>query len=824
MEPLSRNTLLGILAVLLLAVAAYQERFIREVWQLTFHPETVVRDPLGFRVPPEVDYVAEEAREAGLQQGDRVTAVQGKPFTGFHPLGQYLAQAKPGERLQVEVERSGRRLEAAIVLAPTPPAEGRLLRVTLVIVLPVFCIALGFTLVWLRPWDHRAWILLGLLLSFSAVFASDVSVLRWSGLLYPVGVGMRVLLPLTWPMWMVLLGLHFPARPPLRWMQPMGWALVAPVLAFALLQTAVVLARGDNLALARQLHIPGSAALGFNLLSMVSVGFYFLSIGLQTGKGRTADLRRRAALLLWGSHICFLPAFLLVLRALFTRQPAFGGQLTPWMAFALAMMALYPLLLAYLIVVHQALDLRLVLRTGLQYALARQALFASQCAIGLAAGFYLQRALRSGTVRWELVVPLVVVAIGFYPVTKRLGVWIDKRFFREAYDSEQILSDLGEEVRSIAGAGPLLERVAGRISEALHVPRVTMLLRQDGAYSGAGLHVPEATPAIARLRATGRPQFVNDDATWPDPNGQLLLPLPAKDGLAGVIHLGPKLSEEPYTPSDVRLLRSVAVQTGLALENSQLAAAMAHQMAQREQQEREMAIAREVQQRLFPHRLPKVAGLDYFGICRPAQSVGGDYYDFLELPGGEFAIAVGDVSGKGMPAALLMSALQASVRGQALNQITDLAVHLRNVNLLLYDMSPKSHFATLFYALYENASRRLVYANAGHNPPLLLRASGEGQPLRPTGPGVGLTRLSRYSSAALTLAAGDVLIAYTDGFTEAMNPAREEFGEDRLQAALRAAALLPSREIATALIAAVDAFAAGAAQHDDMTLVVVKAL
>ena len=152
---------------------------------------------------------------------------------------------------------------------------------------------------------------------------------------------------------------------------------------------------------------------------------------------------------------------------------------------------------------------------------------------------------------------------------------------------------------------------------------------------------------------------------------QLLLPLAVKKRLLGFVSLGAKQSEEPFSGTDVRLLESVATQTALALENSNLTAAMATEMASRERLNRELEIAREVQERLFPQTYPEVAGLDYAGKCRPAQGVGGDYYDFLELPAGKFGIAIGDVSGKGVPAALLMAGLQASLRGQTIDGRTE---------------------------------------------------------------------------------------------------------------------------------------------------------
>jgi sigma-B regulation protein RsbU (phosphoserine phosphatase) len=316
--------------------------------------------------------------------------------------------------------------------------------------------------------------------------------------------------------------------------------------------------------------------------------------------------------------------------------------------------------------------------------------------------------------------------------------------------------------------------------------------------------------------------LVLEPSELPSLNPRLLLPLGVKEELLGFISLGEKLSQEPYSPADLRLLKSVATQTGLALENARLTSAVAHQLAQREQFDKEMSITRDVQQRLFPQKLPVIEGLVYDGHCRPAQSVGGDYYDFVQMPGGELLLAVGDVSGKGMPAALLMAALQASVRGQALNNITDLEVFTRNVNLLLYGMSPKSHFATLFLGLYDPRTWRLRYTLAGHNPPLLLRSNGQMDFLKTTGPGVGMTRLACYKAELLQMDPGDLLVAYTDGFTEAMNAQRDEFGELRLMDAVRSARRMEPRVVIDRAIEAVDVFTAGAPQHDDMTMVVLE--
>ncbi len=298
-----------------------------------------------------------------------------------------------------------------------------------------------------------------------------------------------------------------------------------------------------------------------------------------------------------------------------------------------------------------------------------------------------------------------------------------------------------------------------------------------------------------------------------------------KEKLPGFISLGPKQSEEPYSTSDLRLLRSVATQTGLALENSQLTERIAAEIAQRERLNREVEIAREVQERLFPQKLPLILGFDYCGACRPALGVGGDYYDFLLLPNGALGIAIGDVSGKGIAAALLMASLQASLRGQAIKGAGDLKELMSNVNEMVYDASAENRYATFFYAQYEPATRLLAYVNAGHNPPVVLRKQdGEWKILRleEGGAVVGLLRNFPYDQSSVTLEPDDLLVAFTDGISEAMNPAEEEWGEERLIAMAQSCEGLNAAETLSRIVEAADCFAAGAKQHDDMTMLVAR--
>ena len=258
---------------------------------------------------------------------------------------------------------------------------------------------------------------------------------------------------------------------------------------------------------------------------------------------------------------------------------------------------------------------------------------------------------------------------------------------------------------------------------------------------------------------------------------------------------------------------------------ARLTTAIGREMARHERLNRELEIAREVQEHLFPQRLPSVPDLDYCGRCRPAREVGGDYYDFLELREGRLGIAIGDVSGKGIGAALMMANLEASLR--ALTSVGhDLAELMQQINSLVYEASSANRYATLFYAEYDPRNRQLSYVNAGHNPPLILRKSAAAWQvfrLETGGPVVGLLRQC-YQQGSVPLESGDLIVLFTDGISESMNAGDEEWGEDRLIEFAKTCHGLPASEVMTRTLAAAEGFAAGASQHDDMTLVVLRVL
>jgi sigma-B regulation protein RsbU (phosphoserine phosphatase) len=224
--------------------------------------------------------------------------------------------------------------------------------------------------------------------------------------------------------------------------------------------------------------------------------------------------------------------------------------------------------------------------------------------------------------------------------------------------------------------------------------------------------------------------------------------------------------------------------------------------------------------------MPELEGATIAGHCRPALGVGGDYYDVFKLEDGRVGLAIGDVSGKGIAAALLMASLRASLRGVSLDTPRDFAKLMDKVNRLVYEASAENRYATFFFAAYDPKARRLDCVNAGHNPPVVLRCGADGRAeilrLEADGPVVGLLPLAPYTEQSVALLPGDLLLMFTDGISEAMTHDDEEWGEERMIASAEKCREKTAEAALKDLFRDVDAFTAGAPQHDDMTVLILK--
>jgi len=296
----------------------------------------------------------------------------------------------------------------------------------------------------------------------------------------------------------------------------------------------------------------------------------------------------------------------------------------------------------------------------------------------------------------------------------------------------------------------------------------------------------------------------------------LMVPLKHRNKLTGLFCVFNK--EEEFNQNDQRLLSIVAAQSAQIIENARLR----EEEKKLQKIEKELLIAREIQQGLLPKQMPQVSGFDIYGYSLPTQQVGGDYFDFLTLPDGKLGIGIADVSGKGTPAALLMANLQAALRSQALTNCAP-SVGVANANRLLCQSVEKGKFATLVYGCLNPAEKKFAYVNAGHNPPFVFSGS-EVVTLDKGGLLLGMLEDAAYEQGEVSLKSGDLLVMYTDGVTEAINETEAQFEDERLIRVVRENIPKPAKQIAELIIKEVKAFQGLQPQSDDITLVIVKVL
>ncbi len=805
-----------------------------------------------------------EARAAGINLGDRLISINGEPFHGDALIFRTFQQAQPGDIVDATIRPKSapateRTVHIVTVARKHGPSDSVPFEITIGAVFPLVCLILGFFVAFARPRDPVAWLLLALMLGMSKVFMVSGENLDgglWSDFFFSV----RSLFTFTGFAWLFLLGVFFPA--PFAWERRvpwLKWLCVGVSLFFAVGGIVVTIAQLEDMRLASHFFRTTTfLQSGGAILSVLFIVLFFVCIGAKYFIETSADAKRRLRILYVGTFLAVIPTLTLIVLQPFMHRSL--DDYSPWIELpSLLLMLLFPITLAYLILVHKAMDVRVVIRQGLQYTLARGGVNVVQRLVGLALIVLVSFIIATHRLSWKVLFPILAVTFLFVlqlrTAGEKLARWIDRRFFREAYDTELVLAELSENVRSMVETRPLLETVASRIAQVLHVPHIAVLLDSTGAYQpayalGYGNGVDLAFPrggTVKRLRESREPERVYLDDPWnwvnmaPDITdderrrleqlrAELLLPLVVKDRILGFITLSQKRSEAAYTETDLRLLNSVASQTALALDNARLTTAIADEVAQREILNREIEIAREVQERLLPQSAPCIHGVDCAGAFRPAQGVGGDYYDFVPTPDGKLGIAIGDVSGKGISAALVMANLQASLRSQTMTSASvsspsgaaeaDLAAIISRINTLVYQASAPSRYATFFFAQYDPATHKLVYVNAGHNAPMLFRAATSNvERLDAGGPVVGLLPLCEYIQTTCTLYPGDMLLAFTDGITETMNAREEEWGEDALIATIQKQPPAGASEILARIMAAADAFASGAKQHDDMTMV-----
>jgi serine phosphatase RsbU (regulator of sigma subunit) len=297
----------------------------------------------------------------------------------------------------------------------------------------------------------------------------------------------------------------------------------------------------------------------------------------------------------------------------------------------------------------------------------------------------------------------------------------------------------------------------------------------------------------------------------------MAVPLQTNDRIIGLIYLDSPFVLREFTKEDLSLLTVMANVAAIRVESARLA-----EVEQAERiMKRDLSQAAEIQRRILPETAPEVPGLQLAGFNAPCRTVGGDYYGFVSYPSGRVGLALGDVSGKGMAAALMVMAFEARLR-VLVEDTENPATLVMRLNKITCANCPSNRFITFFFSVLDPATGNLSFANAGHNPPIVVRTSGEVEMLDGGGPVLGVLPIAPYSEQQARLGPGDLLVVYSDGVTEAANTGDEEFGEERLIEVLKRRRTESSDAIVSAVMESVNRFTSGAPQADDITLVVAK--
>jgi len=402
-----------------------------------------------------------------------------------------------------------------------------------------------------------------------------------------------------------------------------------------------------------------------------------------------------------------------------------------------------------------------------------------------------------------------------------------------------LISKVGITLLASATLNETLEQIVALVFEAVPADRCLIMMRDEGS--------EDLRVAVARLRdrvgevgeirvsrnvldevvirgksvltsdAQHDPRFASGTVVLQGVRSVLAVPLGVADKVFGIIYADSPIAEGRFTEDHLKVLTTLASVAAIRVENARLVEAR----LERERLERELALASEIQQRFQPTAPPQVDGYELQGISFPCYEIGGDYYDFIERDDGRLVIALGDVSGKGTAAALLMSSLHAAIHAQSASHNT-LSATISAVNRYLADNIPANRFVTLFYAELDPDSGALSFLNAGHNPPLIVHSAGTVEQLASGGLPLGIKPDAEYREGRTQLQHGDVLVIYSDGVTEAVSPTGEEFGATRLYEVVSRNIEASAAGIRDRIESSLTKFAQGTSAADDITLVIVK--
>ncbi len=579
----------------------------------------------------------------------------------------------------------------------------------------------------------------------------------------------------------------------------------------------------------------------------IIIGIYFFAafflLGENSAKITNPHERKSIRVIQFGMYLGFLPL------GVFAYFPDFVvnklGETA--VAFVFGLMGFVPISFGYSIMRYGLMDVEIIVKKSLVYSMLTSFFVLLYFLIVMGLGGYLANNLGFAG-QTSNIIFLVIVAIAFQPVRNGIQNLVDRQFYRNKYQYQKTLLQLSQDLPGITDMQGILKHIADTISYAMKVTNVM-----------AHLYDQKSNQYVLRFKTKGTKRSrinwkdgsnslielikkekscclfykIEEDASY---NNLLLsekvkiekagivlsIPMFYQDALIGLIGLGPKASGQVYSMEDLDLLQTVAGNAAIALVNSRL-----HQEDLRKQAfENELVMARNIQEGLLPKEDPNIPGIEITGISLPSSIVGGDYYDYITLPKNRLLFLVGDVSGKGMPAAIYMSKVQGMIQMGAGIHSSPKKI-LMDVNRRIYSSLDSKSFITMALAKVDTKLNKITFCRAGHLPALIKRKNST-EWLTGNGIGLGLEEGSIFDESIeehqTKLNKGDYFILFSDGLTEAMNQNHELYGEERLQDIVENGIFSSAGELKDLLLDDLKDFQAKSKQTDDITIVIVRFL
>jgi serine phosphatase RsbU (regulator of sigma subunit) len=782
--------------------------------------------------PNVVAQVFASAQTAGLREGDRIQAINGVPYDTFEELYFQRRNTEPGSVNTYSVVRGDTTVDIRVITGVLD-MQAVLKRSGPPFVVGLIYVIIGVLVFLMKPFTKESWIfflmtsLIGVWVSFAA--PSDLIHPSW---FYRIREAATVMAPAS----LIHLTLRFPkaraVSPGQRWL----WILpYLSSLAFFLLYQVTKDSFWEK--------SPWLDSI-FSLYLLSAVLFSLLILLWNLFRDTSLIVRLQSRVIFIGLLIGFLvPAGEVTLRGLWHLN-LFAN---PTIGYA-AVLIVFPLSIGYTIVKHDLFAIDVIIRRTYGYILSTGTVVGLY--VGIVAimnlGFQASEFTRSPT--FSMLFALGVV-IFFEPLHLHIQRIVDRIFYRQLYDYRKTIKDTSEALTGILDENQIQRTLVGTIVREMFLENGMLLIYEPARQTyqvrhaemdkaqGAELFLPADNILVQHLRTEHaailrsdvelNPRYEEDRAgliaTFDQCSAQVMVPLSYKDELQGIIALGGKKSGKLVTPEDIDLLKTIANQGAIALQNARLF----EDNLRKNRMEEELKIARDIQMSMLPARPPEVTGFSIAARSIPAREVGGDFYDFIELDKDEhtrIVIVVGDVSGKAVSGALVMAASRSVLR--VLSETHGSVEAVMNFgNARLCSDVKEGMFVALVYAIADSRSLTLTLSNAGQTQPILcpsqdlppsyIETEGDCFPL-------GIIRDCQYLETQVVLQPGDTVVFYTDGVVEAVNEQGELYGFDRLLAVVEEARTLDANALLDKILHDVDMHVGAAEQHDDITIVILK--